>query len=701
MEKQQTVVHIGGMDCANCANSISNLLQKKGLTDIQVNFATGEAYYTPVDKISFSEVKSSIESLGYKVLDGQTPSKNIISSDVRLIIAAIFTLPLLLHMVPGFSWLQNPFIQFALCVPVLLIGIIQFGKSAYTSIINWFPNMDVLVFTGFSAAFIYSLIGTFYVKEESHHYLFYETTASIITLVLLGNYIEQKAVKKASSSIEAFSKIKPSKARIIIKFGDKEKTLETEIKNLKPGDLVQVVSGERIPADGIVIDGNGFINQGMFTGEHEPVYVDTNKHVIGGSVLTEGIIKIQVEKTGEEAYLNRLIDLVKKASFNKPSIQKIGDKISAVFVPVVIIVAVSTFFVARFIFDLDNFHAVMNAIAVLVISCPCAMGLATPTAVMVGIGRSARNGIIIRGGDTLQAFADAKTFLFDKTGTLTTGKFKVQKIEIHKNDFSESEINSMIRSLELKSVHPIAQFIAAALSDYPEIPIGNFEEMKGVGVKGKANGKELILGSERVLHSPQQINGARFYLLINGEKTASVFLEEDIKPGAEHVMASLKNDKIDTMLLSGDTDSACRLTAASLGIQNCFSGLMPHEKLEKIEREKVKGSVVMVGDGINDAPSLTAAHVGISFSGSSDIALQSANVILLTQDITKILEARKYAVQTLRTIKQNLFWAFCYNLVAIPLAAMGFLNPMWGAAFMAFSDIMVIGNSIRLNYKRI
>ncbi|MFN5459276.1 MAG: heavy metal translocating P-type ATPase [Bacteroidota bacterium] len=701
MQVDQIVVHIGGMDCANCANSISNLLKKKGLSDAQVNFATGEAWFTPVKEVSYEEVKSGIEGLGYKVLDGENSNSSFFSTEKRLLLSATFTIPLLLHMFPYFTWLQFPLVQLALCVPVFMIGVIQFGKSTFNSIKVLYPNMDVLIFTGFSAAFIYSLIGTFFSEARAHQYLFYETTASIITLVLIGNYIEKKAVKRAASSIEEYSKIKPLKARVILKIGEKEKTLETDIGNIKLGDILEIVAGERVPADGVLINGKGYIDQSMFTGEHEPIFVEAETKVIGGSILTDGVIKMRVEKTGQDAYLTKLIDLVKKASFNKPSIQKLGDKVSAIFVPLVIMISLVTFFVARFGFAMDNFHSMMNAIAVLVISCPCAMGLATPTAVMVGVGRSARNGIIIRGGDTLQALAEAKTFMFDKTGTLTTGKMSIARIEIHTSEYKEAEIKSIILSIELKSVHPIAKSVSEELKDFPQFTVENFEEIKGKGLYGTIEGKKIVLGSERILENKSLANGARFYLLIDGVITASVFLEEEIKPGTKSVIQQLNHDRVKTAIISGDADKSCQKLAESLEITTIYSNQLPHEKLEIIEKEKMKGISVMVGDGINDAPSLTAAHVGISFSGSSDIALQSSNVVILTNDISKLTLARKLAKNTLITIKQNLFWAFCYNLIAIPLAASGYLNPMWGAAFMAFSDIMVIGNSIRLNYKRL
>jgi P-type Cu+ transporter len=696
-------LNISGMDCNNCAMGITNMLKKKGLEDAEVNFATGEAFFTPKNNVPLTTVIESINEMGYKVVeDASKEPTPFLSPGRKVILSAIFTVPLLLNMIPGLTFLQHPLVQLALCIPVMVIGILQFGRSAIVSLKNFFPNMDVLIFTGFMAAFIYSVIGTFFTPQQhAHHYLFYETAASIITLVLLGNYIEHKAVKKTASSVDALVKLKPLTARIIITMAGKEKYLLTETKNLKVTDLVLVTTGERIPADGKVMDGFGFADQSMFTGESEPFLLERDKKVIGGSVLTEGNIKVEVEKTGEDAYLSKLIELVKKASFNKPRIQQLGDKVSAIFVPVVIGISLLTYFAARFIFHVDNFHSIMNAIAVLVISCPCAMGLATPTAVMVGIGRSARQGILIKGGDTLQLFAESKQFLFDKTGTLTTGNFSIDKIEIHNANYSEEQVKKIIYAIESHSTHPIARSISNLLKDYEGDAFDSYEEIKGIGMIAKKGNDVFQLGSERLLPQENIRRGARLFLLKNKELIASVYTDDVVKPGGEELVSYLRNKGIDAAIISGDVESKCKTVAEKTGIKKFFSSLLPHQKLELIEKAKQKNYVTMIGDGINDAPSLTAAHVGISFANASDIAIQNANVIILNNSIEKISEAHLLARHTLQTIKQNLFWAFCYNVVAIPLAATGFLNPMWGAAFMAFSDIMVIGNSIRLNYKKL
>ena len=701
---EQTKILIEGMDCNNCAESISAMLRKKGIKDAHVNFATGEAFFTPVNGFTVDDAISSILSMGYRVLDEKNPElPSFFTLEKKLLFCVFFTVPLLLHMLPGFDFLDRPALQLILSLPVVLVGFFHFGRSAWSSLKNLFPNMDVLIFTGFTSAFFYSVIGTFFTpaNEQQHHYFFYETAASIITLVLLGNYIEHKSVKKAASSVELLNTIKPATARIVVRVGEKEKYILTEIRNVKKGDVLQVNTGERIPADGVISEGTGYADQSMFTGESEMIFLDIGKKVIGGSVLTDGNVKVVADSVGEDSYLNKMIEMVKKASFKKPSIQQLGDRVSAIFVPVVLLISLVTFLLARFVFGLDNFHAVMNAIAVLVISCPCAMGLATPTAVMVGIGRSARQGIIIKGGNILQQLAEAKNFLFDKTGTLTDGNFRILKIEIHDNSFSEEKVRGLLYAMESKSSHPLGRAICAELEMFAGETVHESKETKGVGIKARVGEVWYELGSARILPKDFSHDGGQIFLKSENRVIASVFLQDHLRLGAAALMQYLQHEGIHTAVLSGDTSDKCRTLSEKTGLKNYYSDLLPHEKLTKIHEYNERGMAVMVGDGINDAPSLSAAAVGISYSTATDIAVQSADVILLEGSLEKIREARELAKATLLTIKQNLFWAFCYNAVAIPLAACGFLNPMWGAAFMAFSDLMVIGNSVRLNYKNI
>ena len=536
---------------------------------------------------------------------------------------------------------------------------------------------------------------------RSHNYLFYETAASIISLVLLGNYIEHKAVKRAASAVESLNKIKPARARIVMQIGDKEKFIETEISNLKKGDVVIVNTGEQIPADGEILWGKADVDQSMFTGESSPVEMEEGKKVIGGSIISNGNVRVKVSGVGEDSYLNHLIEMIRRASFSKPAIQKLGDKVSAVFVPVVLLISLFTFLGAHFIFALDVFHSMMNAMAVLVISCPCTMGLATPTAVIVGVGRAARGGIIFRGGKSIQALAEVKTFLFDKTGTLTDGEFEIVKLIIHDDQFTEDEIKHILYALEVHSSHPLAKSLVKHLNKFQGKTASDIKEERSAGISGKVDGEIYFLGSSRILPEVTQANGAQMYLVCNRRLIASVYMQDKIRHGTDELTQHLRTNNINVAIVSGDTTEKCAEISDRVGIPGFYSNLLPHEKLEKIEVEKKKGFVAMVGDGINDAPSLAAAAVGISFSSATDVAIQSSDVIVIEGGLEKIKQAHQLSKATLKTIKQNLFWAFCYNLIAIPLAAIGMLSPAWGAAFMAFSDLMVIGNSILLNKKQL
>jgi Cu+-exporting ATPase len=398
--------------------------------------------------------------------------------------------------------------------------------------------------------------------------------------------------------------------------------------------------------------------------------------------------------------------MVKEAQRDKPSIQRLGDRVSAVFVPVVVGIAILTFFIAHFAFDLSTQQALMNAIAVLVISCPCAMGLATPTAVMAGIGRAAKNGIFIKGGRVLEEFANIKTIVFDKTGTLTTGRFEVKDIKLAEGVDRQDVIDITVE-LEKHSSHPIAQSIVAAFkADAKPIVLTNVSEEKGLGMKGMLADDIYQLGSEQILATantlPLNSQGGGLYLLKNNNYIASFIIEDTIKPGTAAVIKELNTNGIETVLLSGDTQQRTDLFGKQIGITTLLGQKSPTEKLQVIKSYTAKNSTAMVGDGINDAPALSAAHVGISISGATSAALSSASIVLSNkEDLAQLALAHKIAKHTLITIKQNLFWAFFYNVVAIPIAAVGLLNPMIAAGAMAFSDVIVIGNSIRLKSKKL
>jgi len=693
------------MTCNNCAASLDKFLKRKGFEEVYVNFATKEVRFNPSEaQYSIDEVKSGIYSLGFRVIESdQEKVLPFWTLEKKLLISALFTLPLFLGhilMMFGIHWLsflENPWIQFALCLPVFLIGTWHFGRSAWTSLKGGVPNMDVLIFVGSTAAFIYSLIGTLTGQMD---YIFYETAATIITLVLLGNYMEKRAVDQTTTAIDDLSKLQVSKAKLINAF---DQLIEVNVKEVTVGNILQINEGDSIPLDGVIIKGYATIDESMISGESMPVERKEGEQVIGATILMKGNIRIKVSATGSKTVLGKMIELVKSAQQDKPSIQRLADRISAIFVPVVLTISILTFLISVFGFSIPHQEALMNSIAVLVISCPCAMGLATPTAVMVGVGRLVKNGILVKGGQTLETFAKVKNIVFDKTGTLTTGAFKIKNIQYLHGEASET--NAILQILESHSSHPIASSILKELNDQPTSGKPYFTEIveeRGFGMKAKdADGNQYLLGSAKLAKPYTKNLSHDVYLICNDKILATIDLEDAIKPDVQKALVAIEREGVQNILLSGDQKSKVKTLANDLGITTFYGEQLPDQKLAHIAKLSAAGLTAMVGDGINDAPALAKADIGISLSDASSAAVQSAEIVLLDGKISHLPKALAISKHTLLTIKQNLFWAFAYNIVAIPIAAMGFLNPMLGALFMAFSDVIVIGNSIRLKYKRI
>lgn len=697
MEKEELVeLQVSGMHCNNCALSVHKLLEKKGLREIYVDFANDEVKFKTNKPSETPLIISDIEGLGYKVSEESIPIQEKFYEKVenKFYFSLIFTIPLFSHMFLPFHWLHNPLVQLGLCIPVYILGCIHFGKSAFNSLKNGIPNMDVLIFIGSSAAFIYSLYGT--IQNLGSDYLFYETAATIISLVLLGNVLEKRSVSQTTSAVKDLMKFQEAKANKLVN----GEILTINSQEVVPGDTLVINSGDKIPVDGEIIWGEASVNESMLTGESLPVEKSKYDPVIGGTLIEKGSIHILVTKTGKHTILSQIIDLMKRAQSAKPPIQKLGDQVAAIFVPVVVGIAVLTFVLAYYSFDLTFQKSMLNAIAVLVISCPCAMGLATPTAVMVGLGRAAKNGILIKGGNTLEEIAKLKYMVFDKTGTLTTGKFKIKKID--SISISQKKAESIIYGIEAYSNHPIARSLVSELSasDPEKIIFTKVSEEKGLGMNGTdSEGNTYQFGSRQILNPEEEQGDFSLFLKMNGTLLARIAIEDEIKPDASGLISTLKGMGIQPVLLSGDLKKKCEDLAAILGIEEVYAETQPHQKLEIIEMIKKRGKTAMVGDGINDAPALTTSDVGISMSDSSQIAIQSAEVVLLKNELGVIDQMLRIGKHTLLTIKQNLFWAFFYNVVAIPVAAFGFLNPMVGALTMAFSDVIVIGNSIRLKTK--
>jgi Cu+-exporting ATPase len=609
-------------------------------------------------------------------------------------------------MFSEYPLLHSPLFQFLFSTPVFLIGLSHFGKSAWGSIKTGSPNMDVLITMGSGSAYIYSIAGwTIYGSSENvMHYLFFETTATIITLLLLGNLIERSTLKRTQTSLEFLTRIQPQTARKIDQaMTAEESTREIPAAHLHIHDFVLVNTGEKIPADGLIYEGQAIVDESMMTGESLPAEKGINDQVLSGTILKSGYLKLIVQQTSANTVLSKMIDTVKKSALIKPEIQRIGDKVSSWFVPVVIVFALLTFAYNLLITDLPVRDALLRSIAVLVISCPCAMGLATPTAVAVGIGRSARNGILIKGGDTLERFSQINTIVFDKTGTLSKGNIWLSKWKFHQD---EELARYLTGTLEQYSTHPYAAVLVNANQQAKQPSAISFKEIKEVHGRGVlANDKEgntYKIGSASFTEVRDAENTYQVFLTKNDTILASYGFEDQLREDAVESVNYFKQSGIKTVLLSGDRQSACEKAGKELAMNEVYGEQLPVQKVEVIQRLQQSGKVAMTGDGVNDAAALAVADVGIAVSNGTQITMQTAEVVLVgKKDLRSLTGAHQLAVETLRTIRQNLFWALIYNVIAIPLAAAGYLSPMIASLSMAFSDVVVIGNSLRLHVKKL
>ena len=704
---------VDGMTCANCALAINKYLGKQGAQNIRVNPIDGDVSFEIVESSSTNILKEGINDLGYNVVDtkapaGQQKTRLLSTQTQRLIFCLPFTLVLMLHMLERWiplHWLMNPWLQLALCIPVYLVGMSFFGKSAINSIRNRMPNMNVLVALGASAAFFYSLIGT--LMGQGEQYLFYETAATIITLVFFGNYLEDASMQSTQRALKALMKSQKVMANMIA-FDEHHQEVILPIENtqLKVGDLVLVRSGEQVPIDCKILWGDAHVNESLLTGESIPVHKVAKDNIIGGSIVESGSLKAQVTATGNDTVLAGILNLVKQAQGEKPPIQHLADKISSIFVPLVVGIGLLTFFGNYFYLgnlpDAEKVftHALMRSIAVLVIACPCAMGLATPAAIAVGMGRAARSGILFRNATSLENFRTITQVVFDKTGTLTTGSFVLAD---HKAiNMEEKEWKSIVYSLERYSNHPIAQCVSAAFKTKDEVRWSSIEEVKGMGMKGTdKDGNTYWAGSYKIAKDKTSEESHNVYLLKNDALIGWIDVQDEVRPEAKEIIAYLKGRGLKTILLSGDRKDKCDHIASLLGMDQVIAEQSPEEKLATIDRLNKATPTAMVGDGINDAPALAKATIGISLSDASQLAIQSAQVVLMNAGLKQLPTALGLGRHTYITIKQNLFWAFFYNIIAIPVAAFGLLTPTLGALVMGLSDVVLAINSVRLFFKKV
>ncbi|MFN5421959.1 MAG: heavy metal translocating P-type ATPase [bacterium] len=697
---------VEGMTCANCALTINKYLGKKGMQNIKVNPIDGDVSFEIVEGSDKKELAKGISDLGYTVVaeqqQGEKISRPFLSTQFnRFIFCLPFTLVLMLHMLESWihiHWLMNPWVQLGLCIPVYVVGMSFFGKSAIKSLRNGLPNMNVLIALGATAAFVYSLIGTLIGQGEQ--YLFYETAATIITLVFFGNYLEDASMQSTQRALKSLMKSQKVMANMIA-FDENHQEVILPIENtqLKVGDLILIRSGEQVPIDSKILWGDAHVNESLLTGESVPVHKVQKDSIIGGSVLESGSVKAQVTATGDDTVLSGIVNLVKQAQGEKPPIQHLADKISAIFVPVVIGIGLLTF-AGNYIYD-DNFkNALMSSIAVLVIACPCAMGLATPAAIAVGLGRAARNGVLFRNATSLENFRKITQIVFDKTGTLTTGSFTLSNYQVIGLD--ETEWKRIVYSLERFSNHPIAHCVANKFKTKDEVKWENIEEVKGIGMKGTdKEGNVYWAGSYKIAKEKTQESTHNVYILKNEELIGWIDVEDELRTEAKEVIAYLKSKHLKTILLSGDRKEKCDHIASILGIDVVIAEQSPEQKLDMIASLNAATPTAMVGDGINDAPALAKATIGISLSEASQLAIQSAQVVLMNSGLKQLPTALGLGKNTYLTIKQNLFWAFFYNIVAIPFAAFGYLTPQVGALVMGMSDVVLAVNSVRLFFKKV
>ncbi len=695
---------VEGMHCTNCALGVRKTLEKDGFSNINADFANNEVSFNIAEGQQVDKAIGLIRSLGYHVetgtANGDVGRKGLSAIEKKFWFTAFFTVPLLLAMFLPWDFLHHDLFQLALTVPVFIVGVMHFGRSALFSLRSGVANMDVLIFLGSTAAFVYSLIGS--IQGLGHDYMFYETSASIITIVLLGNMMEHRSVKKTTSAIDDLMRLQKNTARRITMemHEGQERVEEVASVLIQVDENLLVNTGDKVPVDGQIYWGHCSVDESMISGESLPVEKAAGDNLIGGTVLLTGTIKMKAKAVGADTVLSQIIAMVKEAQKDKPALQNLADKISMVFVPVVVALSLLTIVFWYFGMDLGFQDSLMRGIAVLVIACPCALGLAIPTAVVVGLGRTAKSGILIKGGSAVDKLSAVDTVVFDKTGTLTNGKFRVKSLK----GFGKSDeaIKTVVYSLEKHSSHPLALSVVSQFEGSEELVFKDVDEHKGLGISATdGSGNRYLAGSFGMASHLTDDGSHTIYVMINDQLVGWLDMEDEIKPEAREVIKSLKRKGIKSVMLSGDRRDRCEEVAHFLGIEEVYYEKLPHQKLEVIEMLSGQSKVAMVGDGINDAPALAKAYIGISMSNATQVAVKSAEVVLLKGNLSLLDKAISASRTTLRTIKENLFWAFFYNVAAIPLAMAGFLTPIVAAGAMAASDVIVVLNSLRLKRRRL
>lgn len=712
------------MTCTNCAMSVDKQLKSLGLQGVEVDFMQSQVRfkYTDADSIPLQKIQDGIQGLGFKVEKDQGSDEKIPDSLTdrllgtpvkRFIVCLIFTIPLWLHMILSVQLLHQPTFQLILSFVVLLIGLAYLGRSAWHSLKSSVANMNVLVILGALAAFGYSLYGT--LTGQPENFLFYETSATIITLVFMGNWLESRTVAKTQASIKSLMLQQKVQANMLTYSPDgTEMIFPVESEDLKVGDMILIKSGELVPMDAKILSGEVEVDESILTGESLPVHKSKGEVLIGNSQIVSGNVRAYISATGKDTVLQHMLRLVEKAQQQKAPMQLLADRISAIFVPAILGLAALGFLLNYFLGDAGFTDSLMRAIAMLVIACPCAMGLATPAGIAVGLGRATKKGILFKNAHALEDFKQIKNIVFDKTGTLTTGKLQIADFK-HVDRLSEPQFKALLFNLEKYAGHPLAIAIMQAwksvlIKPDSQVTFAKVEEIKGEGVSGRTRDGVLYRAvsarkaMELTKNTPQQIKiepHRHLYLVRESEILGWVSFKDTIRPEAPETIAALKKAGFTTYLVSGDSAVNCKQVAGELGIDHLYSEQSPAQKQQTIRDIKQSGSVAMVGDGINDSPALAEATVGVSLSSATQIAMQTADVLLIRGGIGQLPLALGLGKHTYRTIQQNLIWAFAYNVLALPIAGLGLLSPSFAALAMGLSDVVLGLNSIRLSWKKV
>ncbi len=713
-------LQIEGMTCASCVSRVEKaLLQVPGVSAASVNLATEKATVTALSGVSFATLAAAIDKAGYvaKPVEGAATPQTAkrLPEWWPVLVGALLTLPLVLPMALqlfGLDWMLDGWTQMALATPVQFWLGARFYRAGWKAVKARTGNMDLLVALGTSAAYGLSVYLQWKHSGHGMPHLYFEASAAVITLVLLGKWLEARAKRQTADAIRALNALRPTVARVLVDGVE----VSTPVEQVAVGDVVVVRPGERMPVDGEVIDGRSHLNESLITGESLPVPKAVGDKVTGGSVNEEGVLQVRTAAIGAETTLARIIRMVESAQAAKAPIQRVVDRVSAVFVPVVLGVALLTFVGWLLYNGGDVEQALISAVAVLVIACPCALGLATPTAIMAGTGVAARQGILIKDAEALEVAHSVTTVAFDKTGTLTEGKPSLVAIEAM-GDVHPDEVLQLAAALQQTSDHPLAHAVMekARAQGVAVESAREAQALPGRGVQAVVGGQHILLGSTRLMNEEGANPGALLAEAqrLEGEgRTISWLLERDgdlvrvlgllafgdtIKPSSYAAVARLRELGIRTVMLTGDNQGSARAVGRELGIDDVRAELLPGDKAGIVQELRQQGRIVaMVGDGLNDAPSLVAANVGLSMSTGTDVAMEAAGITLMRGDPRLVADSFDVSRRTYSKIKQGLFWAFAYNVLGIPLAALGMLSPVIAGAAMAFSSVSVVTNALML-----